>query len=82
MLFITNNSDFFRMDSELGILIFLFNRNEISDYSEILNVSSKITESEAAELINQGAHLQATRNSIVPLRSEVIAGVINATNQS
>ena len=41
MLFSTNNSDFFRMDSEVGILIFLFNRNEVSDYSEILNVSRK-----------------------------------------
>ena len=87
MLFTTNNSDFFLVYNNLGIgtdsdvLIFLFNRNEITDYSEILSISSQITESEAAELISKGASLQATKNSIVPLKGEAIAGATNATNQ-
>ncbi|CAM3204714.1 hypothetical protein [Moritella viscosa] len=87
MLFTTNNSDFFLVYNNLGIgtdsdvLIFLFNRNEITDYSEILSISSQITESEAAELISKGASLQATKNSIVPLKGEAITGAVNATNQ-
>ena len=80
MLFITNNSDFFRMDSEFGILLFLFNRNEISDYSEILSIATPVTEDEAAKLINEGAAVQATVNSITPLKGEAITGATNATD--
>jgi len=80
MLFITNNSDFFRMDSEFGTLLFLFNRNEISDYSEILSIATPVTEGEATQLINNGTPVQATTNSITPLKGDAITGVSDASN--
>ena len=71
MLLITNNADFYRMDSEVGTLLFSFNRNEISDYSEIVKKLTPVTEDEAAILISTGTPLQATCNSILPIKNAV-----------
>jgi len=71
MLLITNNADFYRMDSEVGTLLFSFNRHEIADYSEIVKKLTPVTEDEAAILISTGTPLQATSNSILPIKNAV-----------
>jgi len=71
MLFITNNADFYRMDSKFGTLLFSFNRHEIADYNEIMHKLTPITEADAVMLLSIGTPLQVTSNSILPIKKTV-----------
>ncbi|MGF1836465.1 hypothetical protein [Photobacterium sanguinicancri] len=74
MLLRTNNADFYLLDGRPahcdGRLVMLLKQNELNDI-----IATKLTETEALQLISEDVPFQCGVDSVVPFKGE-----LNATN--